>query len=219
MTNPRSTSAPSNVWLVEDNAMFRETIAELLDETGGLSCSLAAGSCEEALQALDDGSLPDVILMDIGLPGMDGIRGVEQIKTRAPSVNVVMLTVHHDDDRIFRAVCAGASGYLLKTADPAEIVDAVTQVHAGGAAIDARIARRVLEMFARFAAPQADYGLSTREDEILHMLVDGLTKAGIADRLHLSRHTVDGHIRNIYAKLHVHSRTAAVAKALKENLL
>jgi len=219
MADPTSSSSGASVWLVEDNAMFRETIAELLDETGGLTCSLAVGSCEEALDALGGGELPDVILMDIGLPGMDGIRGVERIKARAPSVNVVLLTVHHDDDRIFRAVCAGASGYLLKTAEPAQIVEAVTQVLNGGAAIDARIARRVLSMFARFTAPQADYGLSDRETEILHLLVDGLTKVAIADRLHLSRHTVDGHIRNIYGKLHVHSRTAAVAKALTENLL
>lgn len=209
----------ASIWLVEDNLMFRETIAELLEESPDLSCTSAVGSCEEALRELEERPAPDILLMDIGLPGMDGIAGVEQVKRRAPSVSVVMLTVHHDDDRIFRAVCAGASGYLLKTAEPAEIIEAVTQVHAGGAAIDARIARRILEMFARFAAPHADYGLSAREDEILRMLVEGLTKAGIAHRVHLSRHTVDGHIRNIYAKLHVHSRTAAVAKALRENLL
>lgn len=208
-----------DVWLVEDNLMFRETISELLDDAPDLRCALACSSCEEALSALERDLLPEVVLMDIGLPGMSGIEGVQRIKALAPGVHVVMLTIHHDDDRIFRAICAGASGYLLKTARPAEILRAIAQVRRGGAPIDARIARRVLGMFARLAAPRADYGLSEREREILQHLVEGRTKRQIAGALFLSPHTIDGHVRNVYAKLQVHTRSGAVAKALKENLI
>lgn len=130
-----------------------------------------------------------------------------------------MLTVHQDTDTIFQAVCAGASGYLLKTATPEAIVAAIDEVRAGGAAMDAQIARRVLRLFAALAAPAADYGLSDRETEILNLLVDGLTKHQIAERICLSPHTVDGHIRNIYGKLHVHNRSEVVAKALRERLV
>lgn len=222
-----ATSGPSpapsidriDVWLVEDNALFRSTIADLLGETDDLRCGLAVASSEEALAALEQDLLPEVILMDIGLPGMDGIEGVERIKTLSPAVHVIMLTVHHDNERIFQAICAGAAGYLLKTAPPRDILRAIRQVRSGGAPIDARIARRVLDMFTRLAVPRADYGLSDREHEILQILVEGRTKKQIAAALFLSPHTIDGHVRNIYAKLQVHTRTGAVAKALKENLL
>lgn len=208
-----------DVWLVEDNQLFRETITELLNDADAMQCTLACGACEDALNALEQGFLPEVILMDIGLPGMSGIEGVRHIKALAPAVHIVMLTVHHDNDQIFQALCAGASGYLLKTAAPHDILRAIAQVRLGGAPIDAQIARRVLDMFTRLAAPRADYGLSEREHEILQHLVDGETKKRIAEALFLSPHTIDGHVRNIYAKLQVHTRSGAVAKALKENLL
>lgn len=208
-----------DVWVVEDNVLFRDTMADLLNEANVLRCSMVFGTCEEVLSAFEEGHLPQVILMDIGLPGMSGLECTRLIKRRSPAVHIIMLTVHHENEKIFLAICNGASGYLLKTAEPEDILRAVRQVHAGGAPIDAQIARRVLDMFTRLAVPQSDYGLSEREDEILHHLVDGLTKKEIAERLYLSRHTVDGHIRNIYAKLQVHSRTGAVAKALRENLI
>jgi len=222
-----STSSPTyappgeklDVWLVEDNALYRETIADLLNDAPALRCAMSFTSCEEALAALEEDLLPEVILMDIGLPGMSGIEGVGRIKALVPAVHIIMLTVHHDNEKIFRAICAGAAGYLLKTSSPEEILRAIDKVRRGGAPIDAQIARRVLDMFTRLAMPRADYGLSEREQEILQHLVEGRTKKQIAARLHLSRHTIDGHIRNIYAKLQVHTRTGAVAKALKENLL
>jgi DNA-binding NarL/FixJ family response regulator len=130
-----------------------------------------------------------------------------------------MLTVHQSNDRIFEAICAGASGYLLKSATTDEILRGLEVALDGGAAIDSQIARRVLEMFSRMATPQADYGLSDREREILELLVGGRTKPQIAEQLSLSPHTIDGHVRNIYAKLHVNNRSGAVAKALKEHLL
>lgn len=210
---------PAQVWLVEDNARFGEVLAAVLAGDDAFAPPVLFGDAEAALEALEAGALPDVVLMDIGLPGIDGIDGARRVKALAPTLPVVMLTVHQDNDRIFEAVCAGASGYLLKSSPREAVLHGVRQVLDGGAAMDAQIARRVLDMFARLAAPRADYGLSDREQEILHLLVDGLTKGGIAERLCLSPHTVDGHVRNVYAKLHVHNRSGAVAKALRERLL
>jgi DNA-binding NarL/FixJ family response regulator len=130
-----------------------------------------------------------------------------------------MLTVHQSNDKIFEAICAGASGYLLKSRPRDEILLGIENVLEGGAAMDAHIARRVLEMFTRMVTPQANYGLSDRERQILQLLVDGHTKSQIAGRLELSPHTIDGHVRNIYMKLHVNNRSGAVAKALREHLL
>jgi DNA-binding NarL/FixJ family response regulator len=130
-----------------------------------------------------------------------------------------MLTVYESNDRIFDAICAGASGYMLKSAPRDEIVEGIEDVLAGGGAMDAQIARRVLEMFAHMATPQANYGLSDREKQILQRLVSGMTKNAVAADLHLSPHTIDGHVRKIYTKLHVTNRSGAVAKAIKERLL
>jgi DNA-binding NarL/FixJ family response regulator len=209
----------AEVWIVEDSVLFRETITDLLEGTGSFRCTGAFGTCEEAVAALERDELPDLVLMDIGLPGMDGIEGVGRIRGLAPALPVVMLTVHQDNDRIFQAICAGASGYLLKSAPRENLLDALRRVLGGGAALNAQIARRVLDMFAQLAPPRNDYGLSDREREILQGLVDGLTKAEIAEHLFLSPHTVDNHVRNIYAKLHVHNRSVAVAKALRERIL
>ena len=207
-----------HVWLVEDNALYREAIAEVVDSETD-SVATAFGSCEDALAALDGGARPDLVLMDIGLPGMSGVEGARRVRERAPAAPVVMLTVHQDTDTIFAALCAGASGYLLKTATPDAIVAALAEVRAGGAAMDAQTARRVLDLFATRVAPRDAYGLSEREREILLHLVDGRTKRQIAERIHLSPHTIDGHVRKIYAKLHVHSRSEVVAKALRERLV
>ena len=169
--------------------------------------------------ALDDGAVPEIILLDIGLPGMSGIEGIAPIHARSPSTQVLMLTVHKDSDNVFEALCAGASGYLLKPASPARIVEAIEDVRRGGAPMSPQIARKVLDMFTHLAVRPKDYGLSQREREVLHLLVDGLTQKRIAERLFLSEHTINTHIRNIYAKLHVHSRSGAVAKALRERLI
>lgn len=210
------------VWLVEDNRMYRSALADVIDEADGMTCALAAENGEEAMAALDASMLPDVVLMDIGLPGMSGIEGVRRVKSLVPAAHVLMLTIQEEDDAIFEAICAGASGYLLKPSSTEEIVAAIRQAVEGGSPINTHIARRMLEMFARLTPPQApaeDYGLTPRESEILQQLVDGLTMRQIADRLDVSYHTVDAHIRNIYDKLHVHSRSRAVAKALQEGLV
>jgi DNA-binding NarL/FixJ family response regulator len=209
----------ASVWIVEDNAFFRDTLQELIEGSEGLEPSGLFGDAESALDALDPDRPPDVLLMDIELPGMDGTEAVRRIRELAPAVPVIMLTVHETRERVFQAVVAGASGYLLKSADRDEILGAVRQVLAGGAAMDPAIARRVLDMFVRLHEPSSDYGLSDREREVLKLLVEGMTKHQIAERLFLSPHTVDQHVRHIYSKLHVHNRAAAVSKALRENLL
>lgn len=207
------------VWIVEDHAPFRRTLARVLDAEQGLRCVNEFGSCEALLAVLSKPETPDVILLDVGLPGMSGLDGIRLIKASSPQTLVVVLTVFEDDDKVFRAICAGASGYLLKTDSAQDIVQAVRDALAGGSPMNPRIARRVLDMFSKFAPKQGDYGLSEREKEILQLMVTGLIKKEIADRLTLSVHTVDTYLRRIYEKLEVNTRTGAVAKALKEGLV
>lgn len=208
------------VWVVEDSALYRDTLASLIDRSERFRCTQVFGDGQTAVRALNEGTeLPRVILMDLALPGMNGIECTRAIRKRSPSIPVVVLTVHQSNDRIFEAICAGASGYMLKSDTSDDILRGITTALDGGAAIDGQIARRVLEMFSRMVTPKADYGLSEREREILELLVDGHTKQRIATKLQLSPHTIDGHVRNIYSKLHVNNRSGAVAKAVKENLL
>jgi DNA-binding NarL/FixJ family response regulator len=217
---PAAFDARAPIWVVEDSPMYRQTVTEVLDRSDRYRCSRQFADAEAALQALGDGrELPRLILMDLALPGMNGADCVKAIRKRNPSIPVVMLTVHQSNDRIFEAICAGASGYLLKSCSRDDLMNGIENVLDGGAAMDAQIARRVLQMFTRMATPQADYGLSEREREILQHLVNGETKGAIAETLGLSPHTIDGHVRNIYTKLHVNNRSGAVAKALREHLL
>jgi DNA-binding NarL/FixJ family response regulator len=219
MTPQSPEPSPLTVWVVEDNASYRESITDLVRHTPGLQFEFAFSSCEEALEELHRSAFPDIILMDIGLPGMSGIEGVRRVKAISPETRVVMLTVFDENDMIFRAICAGASGYLLKSESSERIISALQEVLSGGAPMNAQIAAKVVDMFSRLAAPKGNYGLTAREREILQCLVDGLSKKQIADKLFLSFHTIDMHMRGIYTKLQVHSRSGAVAKALRENLL
>jgi len=207
-----------NVWLIEDNHTYRSTVARVLNRVGDISCLHCYANAEDALEALLNGGIPDVILVDVELPGISGIELVRRIRTTSPSARVIMLTVFDDHDKIFKAVCAGASGYLLKTAPMDKIVESIRDVFAGGASMTPRIAQSVLEMFGSLIRPQQDYGLTARERQVLEAMSGGLLKKEIADQLSLSYHTVDTHLRNIYTKLHVHTRSGAVAKALRERL-
>jgi DNA-binding NarL/FixJ family response regulator len=207
------------VWVVDDNAGFAKNLAELLDLTDGLRCGRVFNSCETLLDALQTESPPEVILMDIGLPGMSGIEGIKRIKAIAPSTQAIMLTVFEDSDNIFRAISAGASGYLHKSATLEEIISSLNGILVGGVPMNPHIARKILEMFSRLPTSVTDYGLTTREKEVLQLLVDGLSKRNISEKLFVSFHTVDTHLRNIYAKLQVNSRSGAIAKVLKEHVL
>jgi DNA-binding NarL/FixJ family response regulator len=212
-------SSPRSVWIVEDSEDYARTVQEVFQDADDLTCPLSFRSGEELLAYLTHHFAPEVMLVDIGLPRMSGIDVVQHVRDFSPATQRVMLTIHEDNDRIFEAICSGANGYLLKTATPEEILDAVREVLSGGAPMSPAIARRVLNLFAQIKAPRGDYQLSDREQEILAALVDGKTKHEIARSLFLSVHTVDTHMRNIYAKLQVHSRTEAVVKAMRENLV
>jgi DNA-binding NarL/FixJ family response regulator len=207
------------LWIVEDHAAFRRTLVRVLNSEPDLQCPRDFDSCEKALAALTRDDAPDLILLDVGLPGMSGLDGIRLFKERAPKSLIVILTVFEDDDKVFQAICAGAAGYLLKTSSVADITQAVRDALAGGSPMNPRIARRVLEMFSKLAPKQSDYGLSEREKEILQLMTTGLIKKEIADQLTLSIHTVDTYLRRIYEKLEVNTRTGAVAKALKEGLV
>ncbi len=209
---------PVEVWMIEDNHAFRHTVARLLNQTEDIRCTQSFPACEDALALMNAGATMDVILLDVELSGMNGIEGLRKIKALRPAVRVVMLTVFEDHERVFRAICAGASGYLLKASPFDRIVESVHQVMAGGSPMSPRVATSVLEMFTRMAGPKTDFGLTEREREVLELMKEGLTKKEIAGRLALSFHTVDDYLRNIYAKLHVHSQAGAVAKAMKHEL-
>lgn len=215
-----NTATPSiTLWLIEDNETFRTSLARALERNGGFQCTGSFASCEEAIAAISASQAPQVLLVDVGLPGMDGITGMRWFREHAPETSVIVLTVFEDDDKIFRSICAGASGYLLKTAPVKEIAAAIRDTLAGGSPMNSRVARRVLSMFTNFAPERKDYGLTQREKEILQFMVAGLIKKEIAERMNLSIHTVNSHMRHIYEKLHVTTGTGAVAKALQEHLI
>jgi DNA-binding NarL/FixJ family response regulator len=173
---------------------------------------------EEALLALRP-PLPDVVLLDIGLPGISGIEGVRRIRQQHPAVQVLMLTVYDDDQRVFEALCAGACGYLLKKTPPARLIESVAEVAAGGAPMSPEVARRVVALFRRFRPPErADYRLTPHETRLLKLLCDGHNYKSAALELGVTVHAVSFHMRRIYEKLEVHSKSAAVAKALREGL-
>ena len=209
-----------SVWIIEDNEAFRSSLASLIGIFAGFNCEQIFGTCESAIEHLkDSSSMPDIILSDIGLPGISGIEGIPRIKAISSNTHIVMLTVHDEHDKVFAAIRAGASGYLLKTANDEEIIESLQQVMNGGAPMNARIARSVLEMFRNLSPEKKEYDLSEREKQVLELLVKGLTKPLIAQETFLSTHTIDFHVRNIYQKLQVHSRQGAVAKAVEERLL
>ena len=208
-----------DVALVEDLRDVREGIAALINGAPGFRCRAAFRTMEDALAALTSVRV-DVILTDIGLPGMSGIEGIRLLRQRLPDVPIVALTVYDNDDQVFRALCAGASGYLLKNTPPARLLDALREVAAGGAPMSPEVARRVLRLFREFHPPtQANYRLTPQESELLKLLVDGHHKKTAADALGISINTVSFHLKHIYEKLQVHSKTEAVAKAIRERIL
>lgn len=190
-----------------------------IDDFEDLRCTGSFDSCEAALAALAGGDPPDAILLDLGLPGISGFEGIPRFRKLAPAVEIVVLTAFDDDEKLFAAIRAGASGYLLKTSSVEEIAAALRQVRAGGSPMTSRIARRVLAFFSTARPWRTDYGLTPREREVLERLIEGLAKKEIASRLGISLHTVDMHLRKVYVKLHVRSATGAVGKVLKERWL
>jgi len=210
----------TDVIIIEDNELLRDSLMEAINKSSSINCSNAFGSGEAALEFIESEELvPDIILLDIGLPGMSGIELIPELKKLSPSSKIIIITIHDDDENVFNAICAGASGYLLKDLSSNGIVNSISEVMNGGAPMNSHIAKKVLNMFRDQNVKSSGYSLSDREKEILALLVDGLSKKQIAENIFLSHHTVDSHIRNIYAKLEVHSRSSAISKAIKEKLL
>jgi DNA-binding NarL/FixJ family response regulator len=198
------------VSIVEDDSGIRASLVRLLRRSSGFQCLDCFSSAEEALQEIPKTS-PDVVLMDINLPGMDGVECVRRIKTLQPALQILMLTVYDDPQRIFEALASGATGYMMKHTPPLELLEAIRDVHQGGAPMNSQIARKVVESFRKHAPAQNSEQLSPREKEILELLAQGYLIKEIADQIGIGFGTVRSHIRGIYEKLHVHSRAQAVA--------
>ena len=214
-----STSLTTKVAIIEDHHKFREALEFLLNHTPGYQCVGSFRSMEEALEKIKF-NLPEVALVDIGLPGMSGVDGVRVLKERHPSVVLLMNTVYDDDERIFQALCAGASGYLLKKTPPAKLLESLQEAIAGGAPMSPEVARRVLALFREIRPPEhEDYELTPHELRLLKLLVEGHSYKTAATQLGVTTKTISFHLQKIYEKLQVHSKTEAVAKALRNRLV
>lgn len=206
---------PITVSIVEDNDKLRGTLARVLNRAEGFRCVSDYGNAEDALKDLPKVK-PEVVLMDINLPGMNGVECVRQLKQVLPAVQVMMLTVYEDTDNIFNALAVGASGYMLKRTPQAELLEAIRDVHRGGSPMTTHIARKVVQSFQRSQASAAQTdSLSEREQQVLELLAQGLIYKEISEKLGISYETVHTYIRRVYEKLQVRTRTEAVAKFLK----
>jgi DNA-binding NarL/FixJ family response regulator len=207
------------VAIIEDHHELRESLAALVGGTEGFRCVGSFHSMEAALEGIGRFQ-PDVALVDIGLPGMSGIEGIGILRERHPSVLRLVLTIHDDDDRIFEALCAGATGYLLKKTPPARLLESLQEAVEGGSPMSPEVARKVITLFRRVRPPRkADYDLTPHESRILAMLVEGHNRNSAAAELGVSPATIAFHVKHIYEKLQVHSKSEAVVKALRDGLI
>jgi len=205
--------------LIEDLRDIREALTALINGTDGFECSASYGMMETALAQIKN-EKPDAILTDLGLPGMSGIEGIAKLRELFPHVPIIALTVYDNDDQIFNALCNGANGYLLKNTPPARLLEALSEAVDGGSPMSPTIASRVVNLFRTFRPPeQAEYHLTPQETEVLKLLLEGHHKKTAAREMGISIHTISFHLKNIYEKLQVHSKTEAVAKALRERLV
>lgn len=208
------------VCLFEDNDNLREGLMRLINGTYGFKCVGAFPNCDNLIEKVKSAQ-PDVVLMDIQMPGMTGIEGVRLLKENYPELKILMETVFDDDEKIFKSICAGAEGYILKHTPPSQILDAIKEIHEGGSPMTPSIANRVLSMMKKSSTGKSveTFDLSYREREILSCLVEGMSYKLIADACTISIETVGAHIKNIYKKLQVHSKSEAVAKAIKGKIV
>lgn len=212
-------AAEIKVAIIEDLTEIREGLAVLIGFAEGYRCTGKFASMEEALAGIGQ-HLPDVALVDIGLPGMSGTQGIRLLKQSYPDLLLVVLTVYEDDDRIFEALCAGAAGYLLKKTHPMRLLESLKEVMAGGSPVSPEVARRVITLFQTVHPPErADYRLTPHETRLLKLLVQGHTYKTAAAEFNTSIHAISFHMRNIYQKLQVHSKSEAVVKALRDHLV
>jgi DNA-binding NarL/FixJ family response regulator len=231
MSNPSNTTPPPptspkplddtvlRIVIIEDLRDVREGLKLLINGSPGFACIGAYRSVEDALAHLKPELPPHLILTDIGLPGMSGIEGIRHFRARLPGAAILALTIHENNDKIFNALCAGATGYLLKNTPPARLLEALREAVSGGAPMSPEVARHVVHLFRDFRPVSASYDLTPQERHLLKLLVEGHHKKTAADVMNISFHTVTFHLRNIYEKLQVHSKSEAVAKALREHLI
>jgi len=218
-TTLRAQASPIKVAIIEDQREVREGLAILINGTQGFRCTGNFRTMEDALRTLN-GQPPDVILTDIGLPGMSGTEGIRILKGRFPDLAIVALTVYDHDGEIFDALCAGANGYLLKNTPPGRLLECLREVLEGGAPMSPEVARRVIKLFREFRPPErASHNLTQQETELLKLLVEGHNYKTAAAELSISINTVKFHLKNVYDKLQVHSKSEAVAKALREHII
>lgn len=206
------------VLIVDDDAEIRNGLKWVIEHSNGFVCVGTYGRFNDALVKIED-DVPDVVLMDIGMPEKNGIESVEILKQKYPDIQCLMLTVHSDDEKIFQSLRVGAVGYLLKKTPPDALLAAIRDAYAGGAPMSTEVARKVLGYFQQQRNDKLSSSLSKREFEVLQALIDGYTYKAIADKLFVSTNTISFHLRNIYAKLHVRSRAEAVAKAIKGGII
>lgn len=225
MSNTPITTSPPltaetviRVVIIEDMRDVREGLKLLINGSPGFACIGAYRTVEDALAHLKPEQPPHLILTDIGLPGMSGIEGIKLFRRQLPDTAILALTIYENDDKIFNALCAGATGYLLKNTPPARLLEALKEAVSGGAPMSPEVARRVVGLFREFRPVSASYDLTPQERQLLKLLVEGHHKKTAADAMGISFHTVTFHLRNVYEKLHVHSKSEAVAKALREHL-
>jgi DNA-binding NarL/FixJ family response regulator len=207
----------TRVAIIEDLREIREGLGRLINATPGYRCTGLYASMEEACTKLPH-NLPDIVLSDIGLPGMNGIEGITVLKEQHPNLLILMLTVYDDNERIFDALCAGACGYLLKKTPPAKLIESIREVMEGGSPMSPEVARRVITLFREVRPVREDYDLTPHETRLLKLLVEGHSYKTAAAELRVSLNTIKFHLRHIYEKLQVHSKSEAVAKALRHGL-
>jgi DNA-binding NarL/FixJ family response regulator len=208
------------VVVFEDNQALRNGLFQLINGTNGLSCVGAFANCEHLLEQIEK-TAPDVVLMDIEMPGISGIDAVGIIKDKFPDIKILMETIFDDDDKIFRSICEGAEGYILKSTNPVDILESIKEIYEGGSPMTPSIANRVLKKLKdnQSKSAKTDFDLTHREKEILSCLVEGLSYKMTADSCAVSIDTVNTHVKNIYKKLQVHSKSEAVVKAIKKNII
>ena len=206
------------VLIFEDNLSLRNTLYQLVDGSEGFKCVGAFENCSQLLKNVQD-TKPDVVLMDIQMPGMNGIEAVQVLRDKFPQLKIMMQTIFEDNDKIFQSIYAGASGYILKNTSPARFLEFIKETYEGGAPMSPAVATKVLKMLIHQDSPAHDFNLSEREKEVLSFLVKGMSYKLIGEKCFISIDTVRAHIRNIYDKLHVHSKAEAVATAIKSKII